>query len=333
MSNDWITYPALREMGAELLRERISESPAAAAKWVEAAALNGLVNAQIAFGQMLVDGYGRPRDAAAGLRWFKIAAAAGSAEATTMVGRCHELGWGVAVDKAEAARHYAHAAAMGDDWARFNLAGLMLGGDGVPQDRDAALALYLRAARRGHAKSMTLVGRYLEHGWDRPARRAAAMRWYCRGARGGDYRGQFDYGRLLAEDGRREDALDWLARSIAGAVPVFCREVGRGLREHPDPAFRALGLSALARACETGDPADLRAYAAGLAEGLGGAPSPAEAREHFQRARHLEQAQASPPAAPAVPRSRQRLRRRVERLLARLTPWRKHHARADKPQN
>lgn len=291
MSDAWISFTELQRMGPEVLRARISEQPQEAARWVEAAALNGLVNAQIAWGQMLVDGHGVRRDPEAGLRWFAVAAGAGSAEGTNMVGRCHELGWGVPADAAEAARHYRMAADAGHAWAQFNLATLLLDGRGVAADRHEALAWYARSARRGNAKAMTMVGRFLELGWDRPARPPAALRWYRRGAEGGDYRGQFDHARLLLElGGGLDEALPWFARSIESGVPAFCRNVGAGLRAAPEPTLRWLALRALERACETGGPQDLRIHAAALAEGLGGFPDPQGAARQFERARMAEAA-------------------------------------------
>lgn len=293
MGNGWISFTELTQIGPELLRARISENPAAAARWVEAAALAGIVNAQIAWGQMLVDGHGVARDPAAGLRWFQLAAAAGSADGINMVGRCHELGWGVPVDPARAAALYRQAAQRGHGWAQFNLATLLLDGRGLAADRMQALHWYVRAARGGEtdaaAKSATMIGRSLELGWERPARPAAALRWYRRGAEGGDYRGQFDYARLLLErSGRLDLAEPWFARCIESGVPAFCRHVAAALREAPEPALRRLALRALERATESGAPADLRALGGARAEGLGGAPDPAGAAHAFRRAREAE---------------------------------------------
>lgn len=288
MADEWISLATLKRMGADDLKARIAEGPQAAARWVQAGALNGLVNAQLAWGRMLLDGTGTARDAEAGLRWFNIAAAAGSAEGITMVGRCHEHGWGTPIDPAQAAQCYRRAAEMGDAWAQFNLAGLLLAGNGTLPDRRQALVFYARAARAGHTKAATMIGRYLENGWDRPARPQVALRWYRRGAEGGDYRGQFDYGRLLLASGRTEEGLDWMRRSITGAVPAFCRLAGEGLRASPDPAIGQLALHALRRACESGAAQDLRAYASALAEGVGGPAQPEAARAAFAEARMAE---------------------------------------------
>ncbi|WP_245516145.1 tetratricopeptide repeat protein [Ancylobacter aquaticus] len=280
------------------MRARISENPAAAARWVEAAALAGIVNAQIAWGQMLLDGHGVARDPEAGLRWFQIAAGAGSAEGANMVGRCHECGWGVPADPARAAAHYRQAAERGHGWAQFNLATLLLDGKGIAADGREALHWYARAARgrnaEAAAKSATLVGRYLELGWERPARPVAALRWYKRGAAGGDYRGQFDYARLLLErTGRLDLAMPWFGRCIENGVPAFCRNVGAALREAPQPALRRLALRALQRAALSGTAGDLRTLGGALAEGLGGAPDAEGAARAFQRAREAEAAHAA----------------------------------------
>lgn len=303
-------------MGPEVLRARINESPEEAARWVQAAALNGVINAQIAWGQMLIDGHGTPRDPAAGLRWFKVAADAGSLEGVNMVGRCHELGWGTAIDRSEAARHYRQAAEGGHAWAQFNLATLLLHGSGVLPDRREALIWFVRSARGRNAKAMTMVGRFVERGWDRPPRPLAALRWYRRGAEGEDYRGQFDYARLLLDQtGDLDAALPWFARSIENGVPLFCRQVAEGLRETPSPELQRLALRALERACGTGDASDIRAYAAGLAAGLGGPSDPKAAGQQFQRARDVENAPASATAPPAKPH--RSLFARLRRLLRR----------------
>lgn len=319
MRGEWISYSALEKMGPDVLRARISESPAQAARWVEAGALNGLIHAQIAWGRMLIEGHGVPRDPQAGLRWFTVAATAGSADGINMVGRCHELGWGVPIDLAEAARHYRASAQKGHAWAQFNLATLLLDGRGVPVDRDEALHWYVRAARGGNAKAMTMIGRYCECGWERPARPAAALRWYRRGALGEDYRGQFDYARLLLErTGRLEAALPWFARAIENGVPAFCRNIGAGLREADPPALRRLARRALERAVATGEASDLRAYATALAEGLGAEPDAKAASALFARARAIEATVpvAEAPAPPRRPPLRQRLARRLRYLAA-----------------
>lgn len=328
MRDQWISFTDLQRMGPEVLRARISQDPEEAARWVEAAALNGLVGAQIAWGQMLVDGHGVRRDPEAGLRWFRVAADAGSAEGINMVGRSHELGWGVAADVAAAAGYYRMAAGMGHAWAQFNLATLLLDGRGVAADRHEALVWYVRAARGGNAKAMTMIGRFLELGWNRPARPRAALRWYRRGAEGEDYRGQFDYARLLLErTGRLDLACGWFDRCIENGTPAFCRNVGMALRAAPQPELRRLAVKALERAAGSREPGDLRAFASALAEGLGSPPDPIGAAHQFQRARAAEAERAAlarQAAQSPAERPQARLPRAImSRLMRRLTRTRR----------
>jgi len=289
MASEWISYSELERLGPEVLRARISESPQQAARWVRAAALNGLVSAQLAWGQMLIDGVGVARDPDAALRWFEVAARSGNADGINMLGRCHELGWGLPADPATAILFYRQAAEKGHAWAQFNLASLLVAGNGAPQDRTQALEWFVRSARRGNTKAMTMIGRYLEHGWDRPSRPRAALFWYERAARGDEYRAQFDFARLLLEMTDRLDlALPWFSRAVESGFPAFCRDVGEGLRHSTSPALQSIARRALERACETGSAEDLRRYASALAQGLGGPCDPEGARTAFAHARELD---------------------------------------------
>ena len=111
-----IAFRTLRDMPKDELAMRFSGSPEEAAASIASAARFGLVEAQLLFGQVLLDGRGTPRDPAAAVLWFGAAASAGSAEAMNMLGRCHEMGWGVRSDRAVAAVWYARAA---DAWPRL----------------------------------------------------------------------------------------------------------------------------------------------------------------------------------------------------------------------
>lgn len=208
--------------------------------WIEAAALYGLVEAQVLLGQSLLD----RGDAALALPWFKAAAGAGCAPACNMVGRCFELGWGVAPDLAEAARHYRQAAEAGLDWGQFNLANLLLYGLGAPCDRPEAFRWYMRAAQQGHAKSMNMLARFHEEGWGRPKDPAQAVAWYRRAAEAGDFRAQYNLATLLALHGRHTEALAWLDRAFAHGSPDFLAQAGAALRASSNPAFQAIGRRA-----------------------------------------------------------------------------------------
>lgn len=271
-----ITAARLQSLRAEEWASIMAGPPAEVARWIEAAADHGFRTAQIAWGQMLLEGRGVARDPAGALAWFRRAAELGSAEGENMVGRCHELGWGVAVDHDAALAWYARAAERGSAWGQYNLAGLLLYGE-VARDPAQALAWYEEAARQGHAKAMGMIGRFHEEGWAGSADLPAAFAWYARAAQGGDFWGQYHLARLLAGSGRAAEALPWLARAVEGGTRGFLNGVAPDLLAHPDPAFREIGRRARERAGQAtagdrpwadalalppSDPADLAAEAA-----------------------------------------------------------------------
>jgi len=250
MTGQAIYHGTLKRLDADELSAKLAASPEEAARWVYGAAVNGYVQGQIMWGQMLLDGRGTARDPAAALRWFRIAASAGEMDGANMVGRCLDLGWGVPADPAQAARWYRVAADNGHAWAQFNLAMLMVNGRGVNYDAAGALALFVRAARQGNAKAMNMIGRLREAGVGTRASRDSARRWYRRAAEGGCFRGRYHLGRLLAKDGQVQDAARWFGASIAIAPADFCREAAAVLLASPSEAIQEVGHRALARASE-----------------------------------------------------------------------------------
>ncbi len=242
-----IAFQTLRDMPRDELAARLSGPCEEAAVNIAAAARFGLVEAQVLFGQILLDGRGTPRDPAAAVLWFGAAASAGSADAMNMLGRCHEMGWGVRSDCAVAAVWYARAADHGLDWAQFNLANLTLCGRGVPQDRRKALSFYLSAARSGHAKSMNMIGRYCEEGWEVVRDTRRAVEWYRRGAEGGDFRAQYNLGTLLIREGQVAQAAVWLESAVRRGTQDFLMAIHAGMLRSDHQVIRVLGALAEAR--------------------------------------------------------------------------------------
>ena len=212
------------------------------AAWIRAAAEMGLVEAQTIFGQMLLDGVGVPQDQAEGLAWFKRAANADHVMAINMIGRCYENGWGVAPDDTVAAYWFRLAADRGLDWGMYNYAHMLKSGrGGVAQNRAAALALYEQAAQAGHVKSIGVVGRFYEAGDVVEQDLERAFDCYQRCAEGGDFRGMFHLGRMLLLRGRKEEAVQWLARVPETSTPAFLREADAMLRDCGFPALYETG--------------------------------------------------------------------------------------------
>ena len=212
------------------------------AAWIRTAAEMGLVEAQTIFGQMLLDGVGVPQDQAEGLAWFKRAANADHVMAMNMIGRCYENGWGVAADDTVAAYWFRLAADRGLDWGMYNYAHMLKSGrGGVARNRAAALALYQQAAQAGHVKSIGVVGRVYGAGdvVDKDLERAVDGDQRC--AEGGDFRGMFHLGRMLLLRGRKEEAVQWLARVPETSTPAFLREADAMLRDCGFPALYETG--------------------------------------------------------------------------------------------
>jgi TPR repeat protein len=195
------------------LKAMLEHSPGQAAQAILAAAGEGVVEAQLLLGQILLDGRGIEADEVVARRWFGIAVQGGSAMAHNMLGRCLEHGWGGDQDLAQAAIHYARAADAGLDWGLYNLGNLLATGRGVPANQAQALLCYEKAAQMGHAKSMNLYGRYLEQGIATAPSPVRAVRWYRRSAEAGDFRGMFSLALVLVERGQVAEAGPWFERA------------------------------------------------------------------------------------------------------------------------
>ncbi len=226
-----LSLDALKALSADELAARLSGSPEERAALVRISAEGGLAEAQLVWGQMLLDGRDVAADPRAAFGWFVRAGQQGHALAINMVGRCYDLGWGTAVDKARAADWFKAAADRGLDWGLYNYATALALGEGVPQDRLTALALFEQAAGMGNAKAMNFVGSFHEDGWVVARDLAEAARWYARAAEGGDFRGQFNHARMLADAGRIDEANHWLRKVPETATPAFVEKMEVWLRQ------------------------------------------------------------------------------------------------------
>lgn len=197
--------------------------------FVRAAAERGVCEAQAIYGQMLLDGTLVPRNAVAALHWFERAARGGHVMAINMVGRCLDQGWGVVASPSLAAQWFRKAADKGLDWGMYNLATLLTMGSGVKEDKVEALYWFRKAAEQNHAKSINLLGSFYEDGWVVQQDLVTARALYEKAAVVGDFRGQFNYARLLLQDGRIAEALAWLRKVPETATPAFVLKMKRFL--------------------------------------------------------------------------------------------------------
>jgi TPR repeat protein len=231
----------LRQMSGVELRRLLGGDPAEAAPWIESAARYGLVEAQMRLGQMRLDGVGVAKDEAAALDWFTRAARQAAPKAMNMVGRCLENGWGTAVDLAAAASWYRQSAEAGHDWGEYNYANMLFDGRGVPRDLEQAAGWYRRAAEKGHARAMNLLARCHEEGWGVARDTREARAWYQRSAEGGYFRAEYNFGALLAAEGRIDEALAWLEKACRGATPDSLGGMVEALARQEHPRLAELG--------------------------------------------------------------------------------------------
>ena len=174
---------------------------------VRAAAFRGVHQAQVLYGQMLLDGNLVERNPSAALHWFERAAQGGNLMAVNMVGRCFDQGWGVA-----------KSAYMAEMWFR-------------------------KAADLGHVKSLNILGGFYEDGWVVSPDRTVARDYYRRAAIGGDFRGQFNYARFLIPEGDLLGALHWLRQVPGTATPAFIHKMKEFLATLSHPEIKDFALS------------------------------------------------------------------------------------------
>lgn len=121
-----------------------------AAKWFEAAAGQGLAEAQLQLGALYHKGLGVPQDYAQAIDWFTKAARQGHTEAQLNLGYIYDKGVGVEQDYKKAVNWYRKAAEQGDANAQFNLGMMYYDGSGVVQDYVEAHRWLNIAASNGH---------------------------------------------------------------------------------------------------------------------------------------------------------------------------------------
>ena len=228
----------------------LSKSPEEAARYVEAAAKYGNIDAQLNWAHMQLDGYGTRRDPEAAFRWFGIAALSKRADILNMLGRCHELGWGTPVDYAKAVACYREAADKSYDWAQYNLGCRLLDGREVGPDREAAFDLFRKAVAQGHVKSLNMLGRCYENGWGCRQDMAEAILWYRRSAEAGDFRGQYRYGQLLLDRGLLDDAVPLLRLAVDNTPAEMCGDIATALAGQSDSRLQEIATHAQTRASQ-----------------------------------------------------------------------------------
>ena len=200
--------PALRLLGV-LYRHGIGTQKDAEAcfRWMECAALNGDIRAQVNLAQFHENGEGTPCDDAKAEEWYSRVAnrSAGvldwSAESKALLGlaRLSRDGKRRAGDQTFQTEMYRKAAEMGDPEGQGRYARALVHGEGVDQDLAEAARWYRRSAEGGNATSQNnLAGMYAD-GEGVEIDEAEAVRWYKKAAAAGQREAEYNLAQRYVE--------------------------------------------------------------------------------------------------------------------------------------
>lgn len=224
----------------EELAAILAGPPEQAAAWLHAAAEGGVAQAQLMYGQMLLDGRGVAADPGQAVFWFKRAARTDDPVAMNLLGQCYLHGRGVAPSPVMAAHWHLLAAQAGLDWGMYNYATALALGSGVDEDRKEAFSWLSKAAALGHAKSLNVIGGIHEDGSNGDVDSSLAFEYYHRAAEAGDFRGQFNVARLLADRGEMAEAVRWMRKVSRTATVDFLEKTRDFLQQSPHLEFQAM---------------------------------------------------------------------------------------------
>src|SRR5262249_20547565 len=133
-----------------------------AAEWIRRAA-ESLPVAQYWYGRILTEGRGLEADLTAARVWLGRAAENGIVEAQVMLGEMMLNARGGRRGEGAAGDLFAKAAAQGHAGAMFAL-GVLADGNGQGADRASAQQWFQQAAERGHPYAQLMLAQYLAHG-------------------------------------------------------------------------------------------------------------------------------------------------------------------------
>lgn len=178
------------ELGFELMMRNSEADLLEARRWLRAAMEAGNAEAKNAYGGLLMNGGGGPRDETEGRRLIEEAAAEGSVGANMSLSAAYRNGSGVF--PRDLPRAFAHMRAAAEravgDAARhtyWQLGMMYLEGVGTPADAEEAYRWISRAAEAGGINGMISRGVMLANGEGVAEDDAAARYWYQRASETG----------------------------------------------------------------------------------------------------------------------------------------------------
>ena len=229
---------------------------AAALALVQPRAEAGEAQAQLAYGQMLLNGIGVPQDDTGAMDQFFAAAQQGLSAAMNEYGRGLMIGRGRPADPVAGLEWLARAAASGEASMAHDYA-VALEAYGGEERLGEALDWYRRAAEQGFAPSVTSLGVLYLDGKGVEADPGRALNLFRRAAEAGDGRAQNNLGLMYSRgtgvERDYEAAVVWFERAAAQGLPQAMRNLSvlyeNGFGVEVDEAF-SIELLRQARALE-----------------------------------------------------------------------------------
>jgi len=193
----------------------VQKDYAQAAFWLEKAAEQGNMDAQLKLGLMYLEGQGVPQDDDVALAWIRKSAEQEHEWAYSQLGMMYLEGRSVSQSDEEAAACFLKAAKLEDFDATYQLGVMYLEGRGVLQDDEQACFWIRKAAEMGGRDAQALLGSMLELGHATPRNLNEAAEWLAKAADWGDEDAQIRLDRLLRSGvlaERTRDRIDLLSR-------------------------------------------------------------------------------------------------------------------------
>ena len=110
----------------------------------------------------------------------------------------------------EAFERFMALAEKGNQQGMLNVAWMLAAGLGVEQDHNAAFEWYRKSAQQGSAIGMFYLAQAYRHGHGTTRDSTLAELWYRRASEAGSHEAQLAIAELLLDDGRTQQAVDWL---------------------------------------------------------------------------------------------------------------------------
>ena len=180
---------SIYELGVRYLKEE--KGPLVGWDLFQRAAEMGYADAQYALGMEYIKHIQEilPRAAAKaeGAKWLEKAAEQGHVGAQLALAKCYATGKGVKKDEAKAFEIYRKAADAGSAEAMYELRDFYnLGWGGVTVDRAKAAELLRKSAEKGYVEAQRSLGLVCQHGYNTPIDLPEAVKWYTLAAAQGD---------------------------------------------------------------------------------------------------------------------------------------------------